>query len=94
MMLRLRNSSDSKIKTRLLEHLEELEELKKRSLFNLELKFENSRLSDKVIESRKQTAEREIKKIFDEYYQWINETMKTEKQAWIQVIAVLTGTNV
>ena len=91
MMLRLRNSSDSKIKTRLLEYLEELDSLKERRLFNLDLKFENSRLSDKVIESRKQTAEREIKKIFDEYYQWINETMKTEKQAWIQVIAVLTG---
>ena len=64
---------------------------KERRLFNLELKFENSRLSDKVIESRKQTEEREINNIFSEYYQWIEETMTTEKQAWIQVIAVLTG---
>jgi len=92
-MLRLRNSFDSKITTRLLEYLDELDSLKERRLFNLELKFENSRLSDKIIESRKQTEQREIKKIFSEYYQWIEETMKTEKQAWIQVIAVLTGTN-
>ena len=91
MMLRLRNSFDSEITTRLLEYLEELDSLKERRLFNLELKFENSRLSDKVIESRKQTEEREINNIFDEYYQWIEETMTTEKQAWIQVIAVLTG---
>ena len=90
-MLRLRNSFDSEITTRLLEHLNELDDLKERRLFNLELKFENSRLSDKIIESRKQTEQREISNIFSEYYQWINETMKTEKQAWIQVIAVLTG---
>ncbi len=90
-MLRLRNSFDSEITTRLLEYLEELDSLKERRLFNLELKFENSRLSDKVIESRKQTEIREINNIFSEYYQWIEETMKTEKQAWIQVIAVLTG---
>ncbi len=42
-MLRLRNSFDSKITTRLLEYLEELDSLKERRLFNLELKFENSR---------------------------------------------------
>ena len=92
-MLRLRNSFDSDITTRLLEYLDELDSLKERRLFNLELKFENSRLSDKIIESRKQTEVREINNIFSEYYQWIEETMKTEKQAWIQVIAVLTGTN-
>lgn len=93
-MLRLRNSFDSEITTRLLEYLDEFELLKERRLFNLELKFEKSRLSDKIIESRKQTQERGIKKIFEEYYQWINETMETEKQAWIQVIAVLTGANI
>jgi ERCC4-related helicase len=93
-MLRLRNSFDSEITTKLLEYLDELDSLKERRLFNLELKFENSRLSDKIIESRKQTEVREIKNIFSEYYQWINETMKTEKQARIQVIAVLTGINV
>ncbi|MCK4505856.1 MAG: DEAD/DEAH box helicase [Candidatus Aegiribacteria sp.] len=90
-MLRLRNSFDSEITTKLLEYLQELDNLKERRLFNLELKFENSRLSDKIIESRKQTEQREINNIFSEYYQWIEETMKTEKQAWIQVIAVLTG---
>ena len=72
----------------------QLDSLKERRLFNLELKFENSHLSDKIIESRKQIQEREIKKIFEEYYQWIKETMETEKQAWIQVIAVLTGASI
>ena len=74
-----------------MEYLDELDSLKERRLFNPELKFENSRLSDRIVESRKQTEVREINKIFDEYYQWINETMKTEKEAWIQVIDVLTG---
>ena len=76
-----------------MEYLDELDSLKERRLFNPELKFENSRLSDRIVESRKQTEVREINNIFDEYYQWIKETMETEKQAWIQVIAVLTGAN-
>jgi hypothetical protein len=90
-MLRLRNSFDSDITTKLLEYLDELDSLKERRLFNLELKFENSRQSEKLIDALRQTKEREINNIFDDYYQWIKETMETEKQAWIQVIAVLTG---
>ena len=90
-MLRLRNSFEEKINDKLQQHLNELNELKERRLFNIELKFENSRQPEKIIEARRQSEERKINKIFDDYYQWIEETMTTEKQAWIQVIAVLTG---
>ena len=90
-MMKVRSEFDSRMTDKLLQHLEELDRLKKERFSILENKFENSRQSEKIIESRKQTEEREINKIFDEYYQWIEETMTTEKQAWIQVIAVLTG---
>lgn len=90
-MTKLRNSFETKINEKLQHHLNELDALKDRRLFNLELKFETSRQPEKIIEARKQAEERDINNIFDEYYQWIEETMTTEKQAWIQVIAVLTG---
>jgi len=92
-MLRLRNSFETRMNEKLQLHLDKLNKLKENRLFNLELKFENSRQPQTLIEARKQAEEREISRIFEEYYQWIEETMTTEKQAWIQVIAVLTGTS-
>ncbi len=90
-MTRLRNSFETDINEKLQSHLNRLEALKERSLFNLELKFERSRQPEKIVSARKQAEERDIGRIFDDYLQWIEDTMTTEKQAWIQVIAVLTG---
>jgi len=62
-----------------------------RTHFNLESKFEKSKLLPQVKNSRKSREEREINKVFSQYLDWIEETMTTEKYAWVQVVAVLGG---
>jgi len=35
------------------------------------------------------TGERDINTLFDQYIEWVEETMTTERQPWLQLIAVL-----
>ena len=90
-MLQKRTEFETSINEKLQEQLDELDNLKERKLFNLELKFEKSRLLPQVKNSRKSREEREINKVFSQYLDWIEETMTTEKHAWVQVVAVLRG---
>ena len=41
--------------------------------------------------SKKDQARREIDRTFDEFINWVQETMSTEKNSYIQIIAVLKG---
>ncbi|MCK5133877.1 MAG: DEAD/DEAH box helicase [Candidatus Sabulitectum sp.] len=90
-MLNKRTEFESSINEKLQEQLDELDILKDRKLFNLETKFEKSKLLPQVKNSRKSREEREINKVFSQYLDWIEETMTTEKHAWVQVVAILTG---
>jgi hypothetical protein len=74
---------EKEINKKLEHHHDELEKLKERHLGQLELDFSQK--------SKKLEQERHIKKIFDNYYDWIEETMTPEKEPYIQVIAVLCG---
>jgi len=40
---------------------------------------------------KKERKRREIETLFDEYMQWIEDTITTEDNPFIQVIAVLSG---
>ncbi|MCD4706117.1 MAG: ATP-dependent helicase, partial [Candidatus Sabulitectum sp.] len=90
-MLQKRTEFETSINEKLQEQLDELDNLKERKLFNLELKFEKSKLLPQVKNSRKSREEREINKVFSQYLDWIEETMTTEKHAWVQVVGVLRG---
>ena len=72
-----------KMDTEILKQLEELDKLKERHLGQLELDFNQ--------ESKKLAKQREIDKIFDDYHQWIKDSMEIEKEPFMQVIAVLKG---
>jgi len=48
-------------------------------------------LPEKLVQGRKEKERREIDRIFDEYFNWIEETMTTEDNPYIQVVAVLKG---
>jgi len=88
-----RNKFENYINAKLNEHLEALEKLREKQFVQLESKFEASRQSEKLIQSRKEKEKREIDLIFDEYLDWVQETMSTEDNPYIQVIAVLRGIN-
>lgn len=90
-MLRVRNEFQGRMDEKLLQHLEELDKLKVRRMSRIEEKFLDSRQPERLRNARLEAEKREITVIFEEYHIWIKETMETEKQAWIQVMAVLTG---
>ncbi len=79
----VRDEFETNLITKFIEYEEELDKLKKRHLGQLELDFNQ--------ESKKMAKQREIKKIFDDYHQWIKDSMEIEKEPFIQVIAVLKG---
>lgn len=78
-----RDSYDDEMSTKVLQQLEELDKLKERHLGQIEIDFNQ--------ESKKLVRQREIDKIFKDYYQWITDSMEIEKEPFIQVIAVLKG---
>ncbi|NOQ32115.1 MAG: DEAD/DEAH box helicase [Helicobacteraceae bacterium] len=69
--------------TEILKHLEELDKLKERHIGQLEMDFNQ--------ESKRLEKQREVDKIFNDYHQWIKDSMEIESEPFIQVIAVLTG---
>ena len=44
-----------------------------------------------MVEARRAEAKREKDRVFDSYVAWIKETMKTEDEPYIEVVAVFTG---
>jgi len=70
---------------KLQQHLDELERLKKRHLERYGLFCED----DEALENSPEG--RHIKKIFDTYWQWLEETMILEKEPYLHVVAGLCG---
>ena len=86
-----RNAFEEHINQQLNEHLQKLDVLRGRQLSQLELDFADNKQQLSVKQSRKEQRQREIEHNFDSYIQWIEDTMTTEKEPYIQVIAVITG---
>jgi len=80
---KLRDAYVDVMDTKILEQLEELDRLKERHLGQLEIDFNQ--------ESKKLEKQKEIDTIFENYHKWIKESMEIEKTPFIQVIAVLKG---
>lgn len=74
---------------KLKEHLSRLEGLRKRRHVQLELDFgEDLSL---VRRNLRDNRRREINSLFDEYLEWIQETMTTEDKPYLRIVAVLWG---
>jgi len=84
-----RDRFEAQINQKLDEQLDELERLRKRQLQQLALKLESSGMLQAQKEHLRITREQDIEKLFDRYIEWVEETMTTEPQPWLQVIAVL-----
>ena len=55
--------------------------------------FKDNRQPDKIVQARRDKALREIDVVFDDYVKWIEETMTSEDNPYIQIIAVLKGSS-
>jgi superfamily II DNA or RNA helicase len=80
---------EAHINPQLDEHLAALEKLRAKQYEQLELTFQNSRLTEKTIQERKAEKTRSIDRIFDEFLLWVEDTMTTEPNPYIKVISVL-----
>ena len=81
-----RKAFEDEINLKLQEHLDKLEMLKEKQYEQLNLFY-----MDKTNLSKKEQDKREIDQKFDEFIDWVEDTMTTEDNPFIQVIAVLQG---
>ncbi|WP_028322824.1 DEAD/DEAH box helicase [Desulfatiglans anilini] len=86
-----REAFEEGINAKLNQQLEALERLKAKQLRQLEFEFGGSRQPEKIVEARREARRREVDRIFDEYFDWVEDTLTTEDHPHIQVIAVLKG---
>ena len=86
-----RRDFEERVNEKLNRELNALEALKTRQLRQLELQLERSDQSETFKRAREERGRRDIETIFDEYFEWVQETMTTEPQPWIKVVCVMTG---
>jgi superfamily II DNA or RNA helicase len=77
----------AELDTRLKSTLEELKRLQDKQIVQLELRLENQ--IETVKRSRFETRSRQIGRVFDDYRQWVEDTLTTEPKPWIQVLAAV-----
>ena len=86
-----RRAFEIRINDKLNDELKALEKLKTRQLRQLELQLERSDQAEAFKRARQERGRRDIDTIFEEYLEWIEDTMTTEPQPWIKVVCVMTG---
>jgi hypothetical protein len=81
----------ARITPQLNDQFERLKELRGRRFDQLELRFASAvQISTRQL-NKKERERREIEKTFNDWQTWVEETMKTEDNAYIRVVAVLRG---
>jgi superfamily II DNA or RNA helicase len=89
-MLARQASFSAGLEERLRVTLEELERLQGRQMQQLELEL--ARQLEAVKRGRFEHGKQQINRVFDSYRQWVLDTLTTEPQPWIQVLAAVTNT--
>jgi superfamily II DNA or RNA helicase len=85
----VRDVAMEKIDDKLYQQLEILDKLKAKHIQQLEMQFEDTTIAR--VANKKQSEQERVTKLFDNYVEWIKDTMTTEKQPYIQVVSVFTG---
>ena len=86
-----RDAFEQSINRKLDEQLRELERLRARQMQQLQLSLERSQQMEGRKAYLKTQREQDINALFDRYIHWVEETMTTERQPWLQIIAVLVS---
>ena len=79
------------INAKLDEELKALEQLRARRFAQPDLKLEQSIQPAAHKTHREKRARRDIEEVFDDYLEWIQETMTTERTPWLKVICAMVG---
>ena len=72
---------------RLAGKLADLERLQARQIEQLELRLAQNQQPEHFKRSRREQRTQHIRKVFDEYRQWVQDSMTTEPRPFIQVLA-------
>ncbi|CAI06256.1 ATP-dependent helicase [Aromatoleum aromaticum EbN1] len=83
-------SFSADMQQRLAGTLADLERLQGRQFEQLELRLAANQQAEQFKKSRREQRTQQIRKVFDEYRQWVEDTMTTEPQPFIQVLAAVT----
>ena len=86
-MIRQQAAFSSSLNERLQGTLADLEHLQGRQIEQLKLDLEGQ--LDTVRRGRFEQRSQQINRVFDDYRQWVHDTLTTEPQPWIQVLAAL-----
>lgn len=89
-MIRRQQTFSADMTARLSNTLSNLEALQKRQFEQLELRLAANQQGEQFKKSRREQRTQHIRKVFDEYGQWVKDTMTTEPQPFIQVLAAVT----
>jgi superfamily II DNA or RNA helicase len=84
-MLKAQAEFSAGLNERLVGTLRDLEHLQSRQIEQLTLSLENQ--LETVKRGRFEQRSQQINRVFDEYRQWVHDTLTTEPQPWIQVLA-------
>lgn len=90
-MLKEQASFSAGLTERLEGTLRDLEHLQSRQIEQLTLALENQ--LETVRRGRFEQRSQQINRVFDEYRQWVHDTLTTEPQPWIQVLAGICHPN-
>lgn len=86
-----RDIFDKQIKAQLDHQIAELKRLRGRQMEQMEMKLAKSEQIMSIKDRRRAERTTEINTIFDEYQKWIEDTLTTERDPYLQVIAVVAG---
>lgn len=86
-MIVKQESFSAQMTQRLSGTLADLERLQGKQIEQLELRLAANQQAEQFKKSRRERRTQHIRKVFDEYRQWVHDTMTTEPQPFIQVLA-------
>lgn len=90
-MIGRQQSFSAQMSERLSSTLAELEKLQSKQFEQLELRLENNQQAEHFKRTSRERRTQFIRKVFDEYRVWVEDTMTTEPQPFIQVLAAVKG---
>jgi superfamily II DNA or RNA helicase len=88
-MIRCQRSFSQSMTVRLAGTLEELERLQTRQLQQLEQRLAANQQAEQFKRTRREQRTRQIQRVFDDYRQWVQDTMTTEPEPFLQVLAAV-----
>jgi len=86
-MVSLQQSFATDMTARLAGTLADLERLQGKQFQQLEMRLEKNQQAEQFKKTKREQRTQHIRKVFDEYRQWVQDTMTTEPQPFIQVLA-------